>query len=77
MGPISVKVKLFASLRTGRFEERDMELAPGTSVRALVHALGIPGQEVTLILVNRRHRDWDHVLAHGETIALCPPVGGG
>jgi len=54
-----------------------MELAPGTSVRALVHALGIPGQEVTLILVNRRHRDWDHVLAHGETCALFPPVGGG
>jgi sulfur-carrier protein len=77
MGPIHVTVKLFASLRTGRFEERAIALDPGTSVRGVVETLGIPLDEVTLILVEHRHRDLDFVLSDGQTCALFPPVGGG
>ncbi|TAL36807.1 MAG: MoaD/ThiS family protein [Spirochaetes bacterium] len=72
-----VTVKLFASLRTGRFEARTMELNPGTSVRTVVETLGIPLNEVTLILVDHRHRDLDFELSDGQTCALFPPVGGG
>lgn len=74
---LHVTVKLFATLREGRFSMRAMELAAGSTVADVARILAIPQEEVALIMVNHRHRDMDHVLADGETLALFPPVGGG
>ncbi len=77
MNEIPITVKLFATLREGRFDIRSMNIAAGATVADVVRMLEIPEKEVSLILVNHRHHDPDHVLNAGETLALFPPVGGG
>lgn len=72
-----VTVKLFATLREGRFNVKPMELEIKTSIRDVIHDLGIPEKEVTLILVNGRHAGPERLLSDGDTLALFPPVGGG
>jgi molybdopterin synthase sulfur carrier subunit len=77
MNEITIRVKLFATLREGRFDIKTMSFPIGATVAEVVRVLGIPEKEVSLILVNHRHHDMDHVLGDGETLALFPPVGGG
>ncbi|MGV7928854.1 MAG: MoaD/ThiS family protein [Spirochaetota bacterium] len=77
MNEITIRVKLFATLREGRFDIKTMSFSIGATVAEVVRVLGIPEKEVSLILVNHRHHDMDHVLGDGETLALFPPVGGG
>jgi len=73
---INAMVKLFATLREGRFDVRPMDLAAGSKVSDVVRFLGIP-EEVALIMIEHRHHEMDRVLGNGETLALFPPVGGG
>lgn len=77
-----VQVHLFATLldyvpgaRAG--EPQVMELAAGTTVADIVARLGLPPQEVAIVMVNGVHRDMDHVLADGDRLALFPPIAGG
>jgi sulfur-carrier protein len=72
-----VRVKLFATLQTGRFIEEARQLAPGTTVEQLIKDLAIPTGEATLIFVNGRHVETDVRLKEGDTVALFPPIGGG
>ena len=74
---ICVKVKLFATLREGRFDVKSMEIGTQTSVGDVIRELRIPEKEVTLIFVNGRHAGLDHLLSAGDNLALFPPVGGG
>ncbi len=77
MNDITVTVKLFATLREGRFDIRTMSFFPGSTVADVVRILEIPEKEVSLILIEHRHHEMDRVLGDGETLALFPPVGGG
>ena len=72
-----VKVKLFATLREGRFPVAEREFTAGATVRDVLADLAMPETEVALILINGRHKDFDTVLAGGDTLSLFPPVGGG
>jgi molybdopterin converting factor small subunit len=72
-----VKVKLYASLQNGRFEEQALEVPEGTQVRRIAADLGIPGGQVGILLVNGRHGRLDDVLQPEDSVALFPPVGGG
>jgi len=54
-----------------------MEIQPGTSIRELVRELGLPENEVKLIMVNGVSAHWDTILEGSERLALFPPVGGG
>lgn len=74
---IRIFLKLFASLRLGRFEAANREYDPGTSVAGVIRIESLPEKEVTLMLVNGRHVECDHILADGDTLALFPPLGGG
>ncbi len=76
-GRIRVQVKLFATLREGRFAEKIMEVTAATNTGDVIRALGIPEKEVTLIFVNGRHAELDDLLTEGDRLALFPPVGGG
>jgi sulfur carrier protein ThiS len=79
---LALKVILAANLRK-YVPEYDpasgfpVEIPPGTSVRDLSNHLGIPQEEVKLIMVNGLHADWDVKLQGDERVALFPPVGGG
>lgn len=72
-----VTVKLFATLRQGRFDIDRLTLPPGTIVGDIFHKFGIPEKEVTLIFINGRHGDFSSELHDGDTLAMFPPVGGG
>ena len=54
-----------------------MEVEPGTTVAEILPRLGVPDQEVTLLMVDGRRRDLDFVLQGNERVALFPPIGGG
>jgi molybdopterin converting factor small subunit len=74
---MKVTVKLFATLRQGRFDIDIIDLPPGTLVGEIVARLGIPEKEVTLIFINGRHGDFASELHDGDSLAMFPPVGGG
>jgi molybdopterin converting factor small subunit len=72
-----ITIKLFATLRDGRFEETTAEFPSGMTAGAIVRQLGLPEKEVTLIFINSRHADFVTALADGDVLSLFPPVGGG
>lgn len=77
-----LEVRVFATLRM-YLPDYDpvrgyaLEITPGTTIAQVVQQLGLPPEEVTLILVDGVHRDWDTPLTGRERLALFPPVGGG
>ena len=74
---IRIFLKLFASLKRGRFDTANKEYDRGISVAGVIRIERLPEKEVTLMLVNGRHVECDHILADGDTLALFPPLGGG
>lgn len=72
-----VTVKLFATLRKDRFDEKDLELPDGMTAGKIIDMLALPPTEVTLIFINGRHSVPETKLADGDTLALFPPIGGG
>jgi sulfur carrier protein len=74
---MDVTVKLFASLRRGRLEEQVISRNPDSTVRLIIRDLGIPLDQVSIMLVNDRRVDADHQLAAGDILSLFPLLGGG
>ncbi|GAW93269.1 MoaD/ThiS family protein [Calderihabitans maritimus] len=74
---MKITVKLFATLRTGRFKVETREYNPGTTVGEVIKDLNIAEEEAALILVNGRHAQLDYQLSEGDTLSLFPPLGGG
>ncbi len=72
-----MKVRLFASLRVGRFTEKEAGWAEGMTVRRLLEELAIDMREVGVLFVNSRHVQPDYVLAEGDTLSVFPLIGGG
>ncbi len=74
---MQITVKLFATLREGRFKVSTLEVDPGTTVEQVARKLDVPREEMALILVNGRDAELDYVFNEGDTLSLFPPVGGG
>jgi sulfur-carrier protein len=74
---MKITVKLFATLRRGRFDQNVIEGEEGLDIRHVVTMLNIPEKEAAIIFVNSRHAGFDTVLKEGDTLAIFPPVGGG
>ena len=74
---MQVTVKLFANFRNGRFDVAQLERPPGTTVGGIVDALGIPREEIGILMVRGRHAELDQQPAPGDTISIFPLVGGG
>ncbi len=74
---MTVKVKLFAHLRDGRFRERELEFEPGTAVQDIATALGIDPDEVGVTMLNSRHCTLSQEVHEGDVVAIFPMVGGG
>jgi molybdopterin synthase catalytic subunit len=84
MNDITVRLRLFASLRqTAGWSQKEISIAQGATVADLLAAVeeGTP----TLVLsgrpvyaaVNQQYVEREHILIHGDEIALFPPVSGG
>lgn len=74
---IKITVKLFATLRDGRFKDEIREYAHDASVSDVLRELEIPREEVSLIFVNGRAAGINSKLKEEDTLSLFPPVGGG
>ncbi|HEX9291134.1 MAG TPA: MoaD/ThiS family protein [Anaeromyxobacteraceae bacterium] len=72
-----VNVKLFATFQKGRFERSTLECEPGTALGTLVDGLGIPRDEIGVLLVGGRHVELSYAAAAGDTISIFPLLGGG
>ena len=74
---IHVTIKLFATLRDGRFTMEMREYPPGSDVMSIIQDLGISEKEAALVLVNGRHADLSTQLSDQDVLAIFPPIGGG
>lgn len=72
-----ITVKLFATLRKGRFEIEDREFSERASVGSVMRALKIPRPQAAIVFVNGIHADFGRRLADGDILAIFPPSGGG
>ncbi|HOE16228.1 MAG TPA: MoaD/ThiS family protein [Syntrophorhabdaceae bacterium] len=72
-----VTVKLFATLRDGRFTEGEREYPAGTTIGDIIRTLEMDENEAALIFVNGRHADIGYEILDGDTLAIFPPIGGG
>jgi molybdopterin converting factor subunit 1 len=80
---MNVTVLLFASYadRLG-MRSLALDLAPGATVGDVVNRVqALPGGErlprSPMVAVNERYTRQDRVLAHGDEVAIIPPVAGG
>ncbi|MGE5454883.1 MAG: MoaD/ThiS family protein [Methylocystaceae bacterium] len=74
---MQVNVKLFATLRDGRFKTKGTELKDDSRVIDVIKKYDLPEEEVAICLVNGRDADGDQMLQDGDIVSLFPPVGGG
>lgn len=74
---MEIEVRLFATLRDGRFQKAHIAVADGTTLQKLVAQLKLPQAEVALMLVNGQHARWEKILEPNDVVSLFPPVGGG
>lgn len=74
---MQITVKLFATLRSGRFTEQKREYEPGVTVRVVMDDIGVTAEEATMVIVNGRHVDHDVLLHEADVVAFFPPIGGG
>jgi len=81
MGDITVKVRLFASLR--KFQPPGVDgpvpvhLPDGAAVKDAVAALGIPDDHTGIVVCNNLHLDMTTPLEDGAEVSLFPPLAGG
>jgi sulfur carrier protein ThiS len=79
---MTVNIALFAYLSDyqpdglGGREPRAFELAPGTTVAAVIAMLALP-DEPRVVFVNGTHAADEASLVEGDRLAIFPPVAGG
>jgi molybdopterin converting factor small subunit len=72
-----IKIKLFASLRQGRFDIADRDFPEGSVIRDVLKAVSVPEKEAHIIFVNGKHAAPAAALHEGDTLAVFPLIGGG
>lgn len=74
---MEVEVRLFATLRAGRFRRRTIHVAAASTLGDLLAHLGIRAEQAGMRLVNGLHSEVDRVLQDGDVVSLFPAMGGG
>ncbi|MCP4263465.1 MAG: MoaD/ThiS family protein [Planctomycetes bacterium] len=72
-----VEVKLFATFREGRFNEKKLELSEESSIGDLLKYLKIPEKDTKIIIVNGLAVSVEHKLSNEDIVAIFPPIAGG
>lgn len=75
--PMKITVRLFATLRQGRFDHETLECDDTARVADIIERLDIPEKQAAIIFVNSRHADLGTDLHENDTLAIFPPIGGG
>ena len=74
---IKVTVRLFATLRQGRFKEQVFNYDEGTTVADVIEQLNIPHKELGIVFQNGKHTELRQTLRDMDILSIFPPVGGG
>jgi molybdopterin synthase sulfur carrier subunit len=77
-----IEVAVFATLRRympelGLGKTKTLEVEPGTTMAEVVEMLGLPKDEVQIVVRNHRHADLSDAVTEGDRIAFVPAIGGG
>jgi len=77
-----IEVAVFATLRRympelGLGETKTLEVEPGTTMAEVVEMLGLPKDEVQIVVRNHLHADLSDAVTEGDRIAFVPAIGGG
>ena len=72
-----VEVKLFATFREGRFNEKELELPEESSIGDLLKCLKISEKDAKVLIVNGQAVSVEHKLNNNDVIAIFPPIAGG
>ncbi len=74
---MQIKIKLFATFRTGRFKEKELDFPSGTTVDQVIQELDISSCESGVVFVNGRVAKLERVLVDGDALSVFPLVAGG
>lgn len=79
---VEVEVRVFATLRRffpelGIGEPKVLEVPHGTTLAELQHRLGLPAEEVKVIMRNNRQAQAGDLVQDGDRITYIPAVAGG
>lgn len=74
---MEITVKLFATLRKGRFDIEVREIPPGRTIKQLIDDLDFSQDQIAIIIVNNKHAKRDQTLSAGDVVAFFPALGGG
>ncbi|MHC5075620.1 MAG: MoaD/ThiS family protein, partial [Planctomycetota bacterium] len=69
-----VEVRLFATLREGRFDQQTIEKTEAASISELLEDLDIPIDQVGILLVNGKNTSVEHKLASNDVVSLFPAI---
>lgn len=72
-----MEVRLFATLRQGRFKKRQMPFRQGCSIGDLLASLDIPEEQVGILLVNGRSSSAECKLNQHDVVSIFPLIAGG
>jgi len=74
-----ITIKLFATLRQGRFKTGEFEYPDSTTVGQVLDKLSISRKEmeIGIIFINGKRAEFDSILKADDTVAIFPPVAGG
>lgn len=74
---MKLTIKLFATLRQGRFKIKEGIYSDPTTVEDIVKQLSIAKQDLGIIFVNGKYAELKTALHEGDTLSIFPPLGGG
>lgn len=72
-----IEVRVFATLRQGRDKVTMLPAENFSTAGEIIRHLGIPAEEVSILLINGFHKKPEDAVKAGDIVALFPPVGGG
>ena len=74
---MEVEVKLFATLRDGRFNKGKVDLSQNSKISDLLEKLDIPRTVAAILLVNGQEASTDRERAENDVVSIFPPIAGG
>ncbi len=72
-----IEVRLFATLRKGRWKKKRMEYSEGITPREIIEDIKIDEQDIALLLINGKDASLNTGLKDNDVLSIFPPVGGG
>ncbi len=72
-----IEVRLFATFRENRFNERRMDLPEDAQLQDLLQQLDIGADEAGILLVNGDSATPETKLHPGDVVSIFPAIGGG